>query len=254
MAQQTHGIHGALPHEHDAIDAANRAAFEEGFRIIKRAWTEDLLAFDGRYWRVPAGDTPWTLEATTRYGAGVRDGIVRQVAVVPKPVQKPHPPLFQPFASSERSIRWCAQENVTAILPPLHPQLERRLFELYAEVSGRPLGEGIGVLRDVVIADTDEEAMAIWHNSGAFCGAAWFEPFGFSKGLADPDTGAVPDLMAEGLLLVGSVDTVTRQLGALLRRLPAQWLFAWTYNGLIAHPTLMHSIETFWTKVLPRLA
>jgi alkanesulfonate monooxygenase SsuD/methylene tetrahydromethanopterin reductase-like flavin-dependent oxidoreductase (luciferase family) len=252
MAQQTHGIHGALPHQHDAIDAANRAAFEEGFRIIKKAWTEDLLAVDGRYWRVPAGETPWTLDATARYGAGVRDGLVRQVAVVPKPVQQPHPPLFQPFASSERSIRWCAQEKVTAILPPLHPKLERRLFELYAEVSGRPLGEGIGVLRDVVIADTDEEALAIWHNSGAFCGAAWFEPFGFSKGLADPDSGAVPDLMAESLLLVGSVDTVTRQLEALLRRLPAQWIFAWTYNGLIAHAALMRSIETFWTKVLSR--
>jgi alkanesulfonate monooxygenase SsuD/methylene tetrahydromethanopterin reductase-like flavin-dependent oxidoreductase (luciferase family) len=252
MAQQTHGIHGALPHEHDAIDEANRAAFEEGFRIIKRAWTEDLLSVDGRYWRVPAGETPWTLEATARYGAGVRDGFVRQVAVVPKPLQKPHPPLFQPFASSERSIRWCAQENVTAILPPLHPKLERRLFELYAEVSGRPLGDGIGVLRDVVIADTDEEALAIWHNSGAFCGAAWFEPFGFSKGMVDPDTGVAPDLAAESLFLVGSVDSVTRQLEALLRRLPAQWIFAWTYNGLIGHATLLRSIETFWTKVLAR--
>src|SRR5262249_36285542 len=62
MAQQTHGIHGALPHEHDAIDEANRAAFEEGFQIIKRAWTEDLLAVDGRYWRVPAGAEPWAPE------------------------------------------------------------------------------------------------------------------------------------------------------------------------------------------------
>jgi len=252
MAQQTHGIHGALPHEHDAIDAANRAAFEEGFRVVKEAWTKDLLSVDGRYWRVPAGETPWSLEATARYGAGVHDGIVQQVAVVPKPLQKPHPPLFQPFASSERSIRWCAQENVTAILPPLHPKLERRLFELYAEVSGRRVGEGIGVLRDVVIADTDAEAMALWNDSGAFCGAAWFEPFGFSKGLADPDTGVAPDLMADSLLLVGSVDTVTRQIEALLRRLPAQWIFAWTYNGLIPHATLMRSIETFWTKVLSR--
>ena len=31
MAQQTHGIHGALPHQHDAIDEANRLAFEECF-------------------------------------------------------------------------------------------------------------------------------------------------------------------------------------------------------------------------------
>src|SRR3989442_2793653 len=51
MAQQTHGIHGALPHEHDEIDAANRAAFEECFRIIKEAWTSDLLSYDGPYCR-----------------------------------------------------------------------------------------------------------------------------------------------------------------------------------------------------------
>jgi alkanesulfonate monooxygenase SsuD/methylene tetrahydromethanopterin reductase-like flavin-dependent oxidoreductase (luciferase family) len=253
MAQQTHGIHGALPHQHDAVDAANRASFEECFRIIRKAWTEDLLEFEGRYWRVPAGETPWTLEATDHYGAGVRDGIVRQVAVVPKPLQKPHPPIFQPFASSERSIRWCAQENVTAILPPLHPKLEQQLFQIYAEASGRPLGDGIGVLRDVVIADSDDEATAIWRDSGAFCGAAWFEPFGFSKGLAHPDSGELPDLMAESLLLVGSADTVARQLERLRERLPLQWLFGWTYNGLIPHARLMKSIEVFATKVLPRV-
>jgi alkanesulfonate monooxygenase SsuD/methylene tetrahydromethanopterin reductase-like flavin-dependent oxidoreductase (luciferase family) len=254
MAQQMHGIHGALPHQHDEIDAANRAAFEECYQIIKRAWTEDLLDVDGRYWRVPAGETPWTLDATAQWGAGIENDIVKQVGVVPKPVQKPHPPVFQPFASSERSIRWCAQEGVTAILPPLHPRREKALFELYAQESGRPEGEGIGVLRDVIIADTDEEAMAIWNDSGAFCGAAWFEPFGFAQGLADPDTGERPESFTQGLALVGSPDTVTRQLEALLARLPAQWLFAWTYNGLIPHATLMSSIETFYTKILPRVA
>src|SRR5207247_5891741 len=35
MAQQMHGIHGALPHQHDAVDAANRAALQECLRIIK---------------------------------------------------------------------------------------------------------------------------------------------------------------------------------------------------------------------------
>ncbi|MFQ5699512.1 MAG: LLM class flavin-dependent oxidoreductase [Myxococcota bacterium] len=253
MAQQTHGIHGAHPHEHDAIDAANRAAFEECYGIIKRAWTDSLLEVDGRYWRVPAGETPWTLEATAQWGAGVRDGRVQAVGVVPKPLQKPHPPLFQPFASSERSIRWCAEEGVTAILPPLHPKLERRLFELYAQVSGRALGDGIGILRDVVVADSDEQAQALWRDSGAFVGASWFEPFGFSRGLPDPDTGEAPDLFAESLALVGSADTVARQLERLLGRLPAQWLFAWTYNELIPHPLLLRSIERFWTQVLPRV-
>ena len=48
MAQQTHGVRGALPHEHDQIDAANREAFEENFQIIKKCWTEEMLTFDGK--------------------------------------------------------------------------------------------------------------------------------------------------------------------------------------------------------------
>jgi len=257
LAQQTHGIHGALPHQHDEIDAANRAAFEECFEIIKRAWTEDLLSYEGRYWRVPPGPTPWDLEATRAYGAGVEDGVVRQVGVVPKPLQKPHPPLFQPFASSDRSVRWCAEQGVTAILPPLHPKTEARLVDLYAEVSGRPRGEGVGVLRDVVIAETDDEALNLWADSGVFCGTTWFTPFGFAQGLVDPDTGEAPDaagLLRDGLALVGTAGTVTRQLEALTARLPVSWLFAWTYNGLVPHAKLLRSIEALATTVLPRVS
>ncbi|MBV8361553.1 MAG: LLM class flavin-dependent oxidoreductase [Deltaproteobacteria bacterium] len=253
MAQQTHGIHGAQPHQHDEIDAANRAAFEECYRIIKQAWTEEVLTYDGRYWRVPPGDTPWNIEASNKWGLGIKDGIVKAVSVVPKPLQKPHPPVFQPFASSERSIRWCATEGATAVLPPLFPDYEYRLCELYAEVSGKSIGDGMGVLRDVVIADSDAEAKDIWRRSGYFCGHEWFEPFGFSKGLEDPNTHEAPDLFEHSLALVGTVDTVTRQMERLLRRLPVRWLFAWMYNGLTPHDRLMKMIELFWTKVLPRV-
>jgi hypothetical protein len=48
------------------------------------------------------------------------------------------------------------------------------LCDVYAEVSGRAPGEGMGVLRDIIIADTDAEAHAIWHESGYFCGANGF--------------------------------------------------------------------------------
>jgi alkanesulfonate monooxygenase SsuD/methylene tetrahydromethanopterin reductase-like flavin-dependent oxidoreductase (luciferase family) len=254
MAQQTHGIHGAQPHQHDAIDDANRAAFEECYRIIKQAWTQDMLSYEGKYWRVPPGETPWNIDATNKWGRGVENGIVKAVSVVPKPVQKPHPPVFQPFASSERSIRWCAAENVTAILPPLFPDYERQLCDIYAKASGKPLGEGMGVLRDVIIADTDDEAKAIWRDSGYFCGREWFEPFGFSKGMEDPTTGETPDLWENSLALVGSVDTVTRQMERLLKRLPVRWLFAWMYNGLVPNDRILKIMELFWTKVMPRVA
>jgi alkanesulfonate monooxygenase SsuD/methylene tetrahydromethanopterin reductase-like flavin-dependent oxidoreductase (luciferase family) len=260
MAQQMHGIHGATPGQHDEIDQANRAAFEEHFRIIKRAWTEDMLDFEGRYWQIPPEGTPWAIEATELWGAGVEGGTVRRVGVVPKPLQKPHPPLFQPFASSENTIRWCAREGVTAILPPMYLVLQNQLHEVYREEAGacgRELapGEGLGLLRDVVVADSEEEALELWHNSGAFCGGAWFAPFGFASVLAEPgreDPLTPQDLLDNNLVLAGTVDSVSRQLERLLADTPTRWLFAWTYNGLIPHEKLMHSIELFGSKVMPR--
>jgi alkanesulfonate monooxygenase SsuD/methylene tetrahydromethanopterin reductase-like flavin-dependent oxidoreductase (luciferase family) len=256
MAQQTHGIHGALPHQHDAIDAANRAAFEECFAIIRKAWTEEMLSFQGQYWKIPPGETPWTLEATEKWGRGVEGGVLKAVGVVPKPLQKPHPPIFQPFASSEASIRWCAKEGVTAILPTLNKKTETRLFKLYSEISGEPFGKGMGILRDIIVADTDAEAQELWQNSSRFVSEVWFRPFGFRRGLVDPDTGNYPDeeeMLSEGYAWVGSVDTVRRQVEQVLERVPVSWAFGWMFNGLVPHAKLMRSIELFKTKVLPRV-
>src|ERR1700731_702599 len=87
MAQQTHGIHGALPNQHDETDNANRLAFEENFRIVKKCWAEEMLTFDCKFWKVPAGPTPWELDTTAKWGKGVKDGILTAVGVVPKPLQ-----------------------------------------------------------------------------------------------------------------------------------------------------------------------
>ena len=145
-------------------------------------------------------------------------------------------------------------------MPPIYLELQNQLYDIYREEAakaGRTLapGEGLGLLRDVVVADTDEEALELWGNSGAFCGAAWFAPFGFSRLLTEPDsTGSLTpqDLMDRGMLLVGSPDTVSRQMETLMKETPVRWLFAWTYNGLMPHDKIMRSLELFQTKVLPR--
>ncbi|MEM8976804.1 MAG: LLM class flavin-dependent oxidoreductase [Pseudomonadota bacterium] len=257
MAQQTHGVSGALPHQHDKIDATNREAFEECFAIIKKAWTEEMLSYQGKFWKIPPAEVPWDLETTDKWGKGTENGILKEVGVVPKPLQNPHPPVFQPFASSERSIKWCAANDVTAILPPMHEKLERNLFDVYAEASGRPVGDGVAMLRDVIIADTDEEARELWANSGPFAANAWFVPFGFRKGMEDPDTGQAPtpdEAIEAGYALIGTVDTVTRSLETLKKKLPVNWVFGWTHDMLIPHAKLSKSIELFKTKVLPRVS
>jgi alkanesulfonate monooxygenase SsuD/methylene tetrahydromethanopterin reductase-like flavin-dependent oxidoreductase (luciferase family) len=257
LGQHAHGVHGALPDQHDAIDQANRDAFEENYRLVKRAWTEDMIeGYEGKLWRIPIPSTDWPPRASAEMGKGVVDGKITAIGVVPKPVQKPHPPIFQPFATSERSVRWCADEDIVAVIPPVHRKLEEQLFAVYRDQSGKPPGEGVAVLRDLIIADTDEEARAIWEDSSRWAAEKWFVDFGFRQGMKDPDTGAFPDLeevLRDGYALVGSEDTVCRQLETLLGRLPVNWLFCWMFSGLVEHEVNMRSLERYALKVLPRL-
>src|SRR5579862_1015834 len=69
---------GNQPHEFaglgvDMSDARERST--EALDIIKRAWTEERFSYNGRYWQIP------------------------EVEVLPKPFQKPHPPLWQEAVS-----------------------------------------------------------------------------------------------------------------------------------------------------------
>ncbi|MGH7857738.1 MAG: LLM class flavin-dependent oxidoreductase, partial [Candidatus Binatia bacterium] len=264
LAQPYRVVH-ATSSDQGEVDRLNREAFEEFFRIIKLAWTQDTFSYDGKFWKIPPDDVPWDIESTRTMGRGVdAAGRLTEIGVVPKPVQKPHPPLMQPFAFSESTIRWCAREQVMPVLAPVNARLESELFEVYVDEAraacGRDeaMGENMGVLRDVVIADTDEEALALWANSGIFVGAAWFSPFGFAEAIPEPGESRddiTPQLLLErSLALVGSVDTVTRQLERLKERLPLEYLLAWQYVSLVPNEALKKSLDLFATKVLPRFA
>ena len=89
-------------------------------------------------------------------------------------MQKPHPPVFQPFASSEASIRWCAAEGVTAEvvvgevrdearrLLRLRAKIETCLRELYPEANFH--GQGAARLPNTVnfaLPEVPGETLAI---------------------------------------------------------------------------------------------
>ncbi len=263
LAQQYHDVHAAPSKDRDEeVDRVNRAAFEEFFEILKLAWTKDTFSYEGKFWRVPQKDIPWDLAATQTMGAGVEDGIVKEIGVVPKPLQQPYPEIMQPFSFSEPTIRWCATEGIRPILAPVNAPLEEFLFDVYhdeAKKSGRDIarGEGIGLLRDVVVADTDEEAWALWRNSGAFVGASWFAPFDFGRAIPLPGETreqVTPEVMAErGMLWVGSPETVRRQVEYTLERLPVTYVMAWMYNGLMPLNTIQHSLDLFQNEVMAKI-
>ena len=112
MGQKLH-ISAATSDQSD-IDRTNRKVFEEVFQILKLAWGDEPFSFKGDYYEYPypyETGTPWPPhEFTAQYGAPgeVVDGKVKKIFVVPKPYQRPHPPLFQAFSISDETILWCA--------------------------------------------------------------------------------------------------------------------------------------------------
>ncbi len=262
LAQQYHNVHAAPSRERNAeVDRVNRAAFEEFFQIVKLAWTSETFSFKGEFWTIPPADTPWDVPASNTMGRGIESGFVREIGIAPRPLQEPHPEIMQPFSFSEPTIRWCARESVRPVLAPVNDQLEEFLFKVYheeAQAAGRDiaLGEGMGVLRDVIVADTDEEAWEMYHHAAAFVGAAWFAPFGFGAAIPRPGEdprSVTPQVMHDrGLMWVGSPDTVRRQMRKTLERLPLKYVMAWQYNGLIPAPAITKSLALY-TEVVNSL-
>ena len=94
-------------------------------------------------------------------------------------------------------------------------------------------------------------------NSGQFTGHAWFEPFGFRRGMQDPKTGRFlsPEEAVQGGLCPGRhCRHGDPRVGGEHEAAKVDWVFCYTYNALIPHAKLMKSIERFYTEVMPRFA
>jgi alkanesulfonate monooxygenase SsuD/methylene tetrahydromethanopterin reductase-like flavin-dependent oxidoreductase (luciferase family) len=76
--------------------AESRGRFDEAVEILRRAWTEDHVSFQGKYYRF------------------------KDLTVVPKPLQKPHPPLFT-GGTSLTTYEMAGSRGWGMFLPPLLP-------------------------------------------------------------------------------------------------------------------------------------
>ena len=192
LGQQYHAT--GAPMDGSAIDQHNREVYEEMLEIIRKAWTEDTITYNGKYYKIPypyeEGIQRWPVAEWTRtYGApGEVDaqGVVRKISVIPKPYQQPHPPLFQPFSVSENTIRYTARSGIVPWILVSNPPDFQRLCHVYQEVAheaGRTLklGESVGAFRAVHFGKTEAEAVALFNDTNYRGFKEYFSGFGFGE-------------------------------------------------------------------------
>jgi alkanesulfonate monooxygenase SsuD/methylene tetrahydromethanopterin reductase-like flavin-dependent oxidoreductase (luciferase family) len=120
------------------VNFYERAAMaEEVMQIVKMAWTQDEVTFDGKYWHF--------------------DEALPQ----PKPYQKPYPPIWA-AVHSDAACEWAARNNLNVSQNLDTDETVKRKFDIFRSVwkeCGHPSPMPRTFLhRPVHVAETDEKA------------------------------------------------------------------------------------------------
>lgn len=248
--------------------AQNYKIFEETLEIMKRAWSEEFFAFSGEFYSFPDPGFAWD-HAMSPKAAGHMDletNELKKLALVPRPLQRPHPPLWQ-VVDGPGSIKFAAQNELQAMMwiPPTDSLVWR--FEMYqeeaAKARGRDVGygEGIALVRDMFVAETMEEAERL-------AGEAMLDYLRWVchwRGLGNhtypgeelPETAGKLDLLSYDWLhprnmLFGTPDYVAGKIEEMREKLNLQSLLVWSHFPGVAHEDAMRSVRLFTEEVMPR--
>jgi alkanesulfonate monooxygenase SsuD/methylene tetrahydromethanopterin reductase-like flavin-dependent oxidoreductase (luciferase family) len=136
------GFARGIPREynvHNVKHSESRVRFEEAYDIIMKAWTEDVFSYEGQFWSY------------------------HDVAIWPRPVQQPAPPVWTPISSSKESIEWAAAHNIP-ITPGLGSRGQREdIIRYYAKClaeHGHQVTPGhITISMEAYVADSKAQAV-----------------------------------------------------------------------------------------------
>jgi alkanesulfonate monooxygenase SsuD/methylene tetrahydromethanopterin reductase-like flavin-dependent oxidoreductase (luciferase family) len=117
----------------------SRARFVEAFEIVRGLWTEEVFTYRGRFWSY------------------------EDVAIWPRPVQRPHPPVWIPVTTSKETIEWAAEHDLPITPGLVGGGLREDIVRYYARClarHGRRITPGHLILSvDAYVADSKEQAV-----------------------------------------------------------------------------------------------
>ncbi|HTR83582.1 MAG TPA: LLM class flavin-dependent oxidoreductase [Reyranella sp.] len=203
--------------------------FREAVEIVLKSWTEERFSFQGKHFAV------------------------EDIELLPKPLQKPHPPVWM-AATSPPAIEWAASRGHSILMDPHASMTEigekRRLYEeRLVEAGFSYAGRDIPMARLVALAATESEAEAI-----AKRGAQWIVDS--YAGPQQPHRKAAPvqrtydgkdpaQYYVENVILHGTPDSILDKIARLKEEIGL--------NYLMCAPLSRESFRLFSEKVVPRL-
>ncbi|HEY2827962.1 MAG TPA: LLM class flavin-dependent oxidoreductase [Pirellulales bacterium] len=228
-----------------------RSMYSEAVDLVIRAWTEPgPFEHYGKHWKLKYVN-PW-----------------------PRPLQKPHPPIWIPGAGSKETIEYVAAKRWSYMgIPYFHIDFFQRNFDLFrksAEKSGYTSDpEQLGWLLPIYVAETDERAWAEYEKH------LWYFAHNLLKGLTILPPGytsaqsiAVISRAKEKFLsnittreqveqgayaVVGSPATVRDRLKEHVKRLGVGNLLGLFQLGSLPSDLTKKSMTLFAREVLPSL-
>ena len=226
-----------------------RERFPEFMEIVKKAWTEESVTYQGKYWQFD------------------------NAIALPRPYQKPHPPLW--FAGRSRgSLEWAAANNANYGNFCVSDQEIAESFEEYREVC-REFGHTketmplTHIYRPVYLAESDEQAYqdVASHLPEAYKWGEnkydWMPKIGyFTKGtirasydqmMRATRTG-IDFWLENNLAYVGSPETVIQRVREVQKLTGCDVFGARFRFGAMPDEMVMNSIRLFGEKVIPAFA
>jgi alkanesulfonate monooxygenase SsuD/methylene tetrahydromethanopterin reductase-like flavin-dependent oxidoreductase (luciferase family) len=212
-----------------------QAQYHEAFQVLLKGLASDELSFAGEFYRFD------------------------KVPMILRPVQKPHPPLWY-GVTLPPNADWAAANHVNIVALGLRDNTSAIVARYRAEREKHgfdPEGTLIGISRHVVVADTDEAALAIARRAYP----RWRQSFRwlFNRHGAEPRViGIYPptfdELMALDNGVAGSPATVRRFIEQEAKASKLNYFAPWLAFGDITLAEALRSIELFSKEVMPAFA
>lgn len=206
----------------DKEDAKERnERLHEAVEIIKQLWnTESPHNIETKHYK-------FSIDKSLNRDASVGDLI--------KPYQKPHPPIastaMSPYSNSVKQAVQRGWYPMSANFTPLSTVFSHweKIVEGYREMGQEPTGENWRVSRNVVVAETDEEARrrVMDPNGPNYFYFDYFWKLFHSQGVGSllngtgiPDNEVTLEQILEDVVIFGSSETVAQKLDEIQEKAP----------------------------------